>query len=118
MIEKSALQAAATKTQTTFANLLREYLQHLFLTSFYKRAGSENFLFKGGTALKLIFGSPRFSEDLDFSGLKNSVSYEKILENVLADFSFENLEVDLIESKSSSGGHLAILTVAVFGEKN
>lgn len=117
MIEKHLLQAYATKIETSLRNVLREYVQHLFLTSFYKKAGSENFLFKGGTALKLVFGSPRFSEDIDFSGIKNSLNYEKILENVLLDLSFENIGVDLLESKSTSGGHLAILVVTLFGEK-
>ena len=83
MIEKHFLEVHATKTETSLSNVLREYVQHLFLTSFYKKSLSENFLFKGGTALKLVFGSPRFSEDIDFSGIKNSGHYEKILENVL-----------------------------------
>lgn len=117
MIEKHLLQTYATKIETSLHNVLREYVQHLFLTSFYKKAGSGNFLFKGGTVLKLVFGSPRFSEDIDFSGIKNSVNYEKILENVLVDLSFENIGVDLLESKSTSGGHLAILVVTLFGEK-
>lgn len=94
MIEKPVLQAAATKAQTTFGNFLREYCQHLFLTHFYQKKKSENFLFKGGTALKLLYGSPRFSEDIDFSGQKNSVVYEKILEETLVDLSFAGFEVD------------------------
>lgn len=117
MIEKQTLQNYAVRYQTSFGNVLREYLQHLFLTNFYKSEISQNFLFKGGTALKLVFGSPRFSEDLDFSGFKNSISYEKILEDVLLNFSFENIETDLIESKPTSCGHLAILEFNLFGEK-
>lgn len=117
MIEKQALQNYAVKLQTSFRNVLREYLQHLFLTNFYKKEVSQNFLFKGGTALKLVFGSPRFSEDLDFSSFKDSGNYEKILEDVLLNFSFENIETDLIESKPTSGGHLAILELGLLGEK-
>lgn len=67
--------------------------------------------------MRLVFGSPRFSEDLDFSALKNSVGYEKILERVLLNFSLENIKTELIESKPTSGGHLAILSLALFGEK-
>lgn len=117
MIEEFILRKIALKNQTTFRNVLREYLQHLFLSSFYKRKGSENFLFKGGTALKLIFGSPRFSEDIDFSGIKNSFLYEDILAEVLSDLALENLEVELQESKKTSGGHLAILKIVAFGEE-
>jgi len=31
---------------------------------------SQKLVFKGGTALRLAYGSPRFSDDLDFSELK------------------------------------------------
>ena len=67
--------------------------------------------------MRIAFGSPRFSEDLDFSGLKNSINYEKILEEVLLNFSFENIKTDLIESKPTAGGHLAILGFDLLGEK-
>ena len=117
MIEEQVLRNHAVRLQTSFRNILREYLQHLFLTDFYKKDGSRNFLFKGGTALRIVFDSPRFSEDLDFSGLKNSVNYEKILEEVLLNFYFESIETNLIESKPTSGGHLAILGFNLFGEE-
>lgn len=117
MIARQILEEQKIKQQTTFRNVLREYLQHLFLSRFYQQPGSENFLFKGGTALKLVFGSPRFSEDIDFSALKNSRKYEKILEEVLATFSLENIQAELVESKPTSGGHLMILAFNVFSEK-
>lgn len=71
MISSDFVKRLATQTQTTELNILREYLQHLFLSYFYKRKDSEKVLFKGGTALKFIYGSPRFSEDLDFSAKKS-----------------------------------------------
>lgn len=117
MIEKQHLINQSVKNGTSFRNLLREYLQHLFLADFYQKPLSENYLFKGGTALKLLFGSPRFSEDIDFSGLKNSLNYEKILEGVLLNFSFENIKIELMESKPTSGGHLAIVNFSLLGEK-
>lgn len=117
MMDRQILQNLAQKNQTTFRNVLREYLQHLFLSSFYKHSPSEHFLFKGGTALRLIFGSPRFSEDLDFSAVKNSVDFEDLLENVIYDIAQENIKVDIMESKPTSGGHLAILQIESLGEK-
>lgn len=116
MIEEKTLRLYAQKNQTTFRNVLREYLQHLFLASFYKKAGADHFLFKGGTALKLVFNSPRFSEDLDFSGLKNSYQYEQILQEVLGDHVCGKTNFDLSESKPTTGGHLAILSVDIFGQ--
>jgi len=68
MITQETIQKLATKYQAPeFPNIIREYFQHLFLSNLYKIDGSQNIMFKGGTALRFIYGSPRFSEDLDFS---------------------------------------------------
>jgi predicted nucleotidyltransferase component of viral defense system len=48
-------------------NIVREYFQHLFLSEFYKLEDASHLLFKGGTALRIVYQSPRFSEDLDFT---------------------------------------------------
>ena len=50
-----------------FPNIVREYFQHIFLGELYRLPDAGKILFKGGTALRIIYGSPRFSEDLDFS---------------------------------------------------
>jgi len=115
MIRKDFLEKYALKNQTSFLNVAREYLQHSFLASFYKQKGSENFLFKGGTALRLVFGSPRFSEDLDFSGIRNGVNFENVLIEVLGDLTKEGFQIELKESKPTAGGFLAILAVNLFG---
>lgn len=68
MITQDTIQKLAVQHQTSdFPNIIREYFQHLFLSELYKLPGAENLLFKGGTALRIIYNSPRFSEDLDFS---------------------------------------------------
>lgn len=67
MITLEEINELTTKHQVPRVDIVREYFQHLFLSHFYKLGGSEKVLFKGGTALKLVYGSPRFSEDLDFS---------------------------------------------------
>ena len=56
-----------------FPNIVREYFQHIFLSELYKLPNAQKLLFKGGTALRIVYGSPRFSEDLDFSlfGISN-----------------------------------------------
>lgn len=104
MISLSQIKFLSVKQQTSELNIIREYLQHLFLSFFYEEKGSENFLFKGGTALRIIYQSPRFSEDLDFSGLRNGRILEKINENVLLKINQLNIKTELIESKPTSGG--------------
>ena len=71
MITNEVLQKLARQYQTAiFPNIAREYFQHVFLSELYKLPEAKNLLFKGGTALRVIYGSPRFSEDLDFFALK------------------------------------------------
>ena len=48
-------------------NLLREYLQVFTLRSLQESEAFTNLSFAGGTALRFLFGLPRFSEDIDFS---------------------------------------------------
>lgn len=117
MIDKAFLHHFATKNETSFENVLREHVQHLFLRSFYTKKDSRNFLFKGGTALRLVFGSPRFSQDLDFTGVKNSKTYERVLEDTLISLSQEGISVDIEESKETTGGQLASIRIKVFGER-
>lgn len=68
MITQDAIHQLAKQSHTSeHPNVVREYFQHLFLSELYKLPEAEHLLFKGGTALRIVYGSPRFSEDLDFS---------------------------------------------------
>ena len=110
MISQASLTQAARAQQTTELNVAREYCQHLFLSAFYRQAGSERVMFKGGTALRIVFGSPRFSEDLDFSGF--GITVDSIENGVLAatgEIEQHGIGVQLKESKPTSGGYLATL---------
>jgi len=111
MLDVEYLKKLALKFQTREENVAREYLQHLFLSSLYKIKGSENIFFKGGSALRIIYHSPRFSEDLDFSSknflLKKEI--ESIFLEVLSQIEKENIKIELKETKFTSGGYLGIL---------
>ncbi|HEX5037978.1 MAG TPA: nucleotidyl transferase AbiEii/AbiGii toxin family protein [bacterium] len=48
-------------------NLLREALHHLILQEVDRKGGFSKICFLGGTALRVVYGLDRFSEDLDFS---------------------------------------------------
>jgi predicted nucleotidyltransferase component of viral defense system len=47
--------------------VIREEVEVFFLKALFESSISERIIFKGGTALRLLYDSPRFSEDLDFS---------------------------------------------------
>lgn len=48
-------------------NIMREYLQAYILRLMHDAGAFRGLAFVGGTALRFLYGLPRFSEDLDFS---------------------------------------------------
>lgn len=108
MISLGEIKRLAIKYQTTEQSVIREYFQHLFLSYFYQQPISSSVYFKGGTALRIIYNSPRFSEDLDFSAVKiNIKNLEENLLFILDQIEKENINVSLKEAKTTSGGYLA-----------
>ena len=65
-------------------NLLREYLQYVILDVIYNSQYGSRLVFMGGTAIHMIHGNRRFSEDLDFDnkGLSRD-DFEGLSQNVL-----------------------------------
>lgn len=115
MISPDTIDRLAKKYQTTELNVRREYLQHLFLSSFYQQEQSQEVLFKGGTALRLLYQSPRFSEDLDFSApLKPESFFQNLLLETLVNVERSGFRSAIDEAKVTSGGYLAALTFSGF----
>lgn len=104
MIIRQFITDLSTKYQTTETNIAREYCQHIFLSYLYKKSGSDKLLFKGGTALRIIFNSPRFSEDLDFSSSNLSIDeINSLIDNVLKDIKNEGILCDKIVNPGTQG---------------
>lgn len=117
MLSRDDLQKFTNKYQTIEKNVAREYLQHLFLANLYKIKGSEKLMFKGGTALRIAFLSPRFSEDLDFTG-QNIYHYQEIDElfiSALSEVGKMGIEVDVREAKPTTGGYLGLIHYEMLG---
>lgn len=55
--------------------VLREYLQYKILNSIFKSPIKNKIVFLGGTAIRIVHGSNRFSEDLDFDNF--NLSYDE-----------------------------------------
>jgi hypothetical protein len=58
------------RTRDDYVNALREILQQLTLLGLWRAKFFEGAAFYGGTALRVLYGLDRFSEDLDFSRLR------------------------------------------------
>lgn len=85
-------------------NMIREYLQARILESLQHSGAMIPLAFQGGTALRFLFGIPRFSEDLDFALEHYEESYDlrKYLKNVQSNFSAEGytLEIKVNDQKT------------------
>ena len=83
-------------------NLLREYLQYKILEFIFSSDLGVNLVFMGGTAIHIIHGMPRFSEDLDF----DNIGLDKKDFRRLADFIEKKLRLEGydIEVKTSFSG--------------
>ena len=116
MITADAIKKMAVAQQATELNIAREYAQHLFLSGFYQQRGTQQVMFKGDTALRIVYNSPRFSDDLDFSGFGVSVSdIEDWVATVSESIEQSGISVSLEESKRTSGGYWGILDLEFSG---
>ena len=110
MIDQETIAKLAVRYQTEPLNIWREYFQHLFLSHFYKQPNTDKIYFKGGTALRLIYRSPRFSEDLDFSSsLKNISKIEQAIINALMEIERGGITTKFDEAKQTTGGYLTLI---------
>ncbi|MCR5078366.1 MAG: nucleotidyl transferase AbiEii/AbiGii toxin family protein [Bacilli bacterium] len=80
---------------------IRETLQELILaalskTDFFKKAA-----FYGGTALRIFYGLPRFSENLDFSLVKkdDSFHWDPYFDEIESVFNRYGLKIDALEKE-------------------
>ena len=118
MINKDYLDKLIIKHQTIRQNIYREYYQHVFLSYCYQQKGADNLFFKGGTALRLLHGSPRFSEDLDFdANIHDQKVIENILEDTMVEMEREQIVTNLTEGKSTTGGYLAVVEFKAFKQR-
>lgn len=108
MLSKETIRELAVKWQTTELNVLREYYQHLFLSCLYQIPLSEKLAFKGGTALRIAFGSPRFSEDLDFTANLSNYHLARLFTEAVGRIAQAGIRVATEEDKPTSGGRFSL----------
>jgi hypothetical protein len=115
MIANDALAALRTKYHTTELHGQREYMQQLFQSYLYQQPHTNKMYFKGGTALRIVYGSPRFSEDLDFGlALHDVDEIETAVLHTLVEIEREGITTRIVDSVKTSGGYLAVIAF-IFG---
>lgn len=76
--------------------LLREYLQHKILALIFSSDFAMKFVFLGGTCLRIVHQSNRFSEDLDFDNFDLSPQdFEQLAQVIKQGLEREGLEIEM-----------------------
>jgi predicted nucleotidyltransferase component of viral defense system len=71
MLDEYGCQSA-----TDYENALKEIMQEIALLGLWRVKFYEHALFYGGSCLRILYGLPRFSEDLDFSLLRPDHNFD------------------------------------------
>lgn len=81
MLTKTQIQRMAQRNGIGMQVQERDYLQHLLLWILYSR--SQALIYKGGTALRMVYGGNRYSEDLDFNGPSDVAVLQSLWQEII-----------------------------------
>jgi predicted nucleotidyltransferase component of viral defense system len=81
MLTRGQIQRLAQRHGIGVQAQERDYIQYLLLFLLYSK--SQSLVFKGGTALRIVYKGNRYSEDLDFNGPANIASIKDLWQGVL-----------------------------------
>ncbi len=83
MLTKTQLAHLTQRHQIGLATVERDYLQLMFLYLLYTR--TQELILKGGTCLRIVYRSNRYSDDLDFNASGPVESVRQILQRTTRD---------------------------------
>lgn len=83
-------------------NKTRGFLQILMLKIMFDRGAFDNLAFVGGTALRILYGLRRYSEDLDFSLIKRQgYNFKTLLRQLAYELKQYNLKVEFTSKETN-----------------
>ena len=93
MLTRQQLQRIAQRESIGLQAQERDYLQFLILSLVYAR--SQDLVFKGGTALRIVYHGGRYSEDLDFNAFGSATETQQLWNDVVDDLKRYGIEAEL-----------------------
>ncbi len=83
--------------ESDLINALKEVFQEIALLGLYQGGFFEKAAFYGGTALRILHGLPRFSEDLDFTLLEKNDDFniEQYFSSIIDEFEALGIKIDI-----------------------
>lgn len=85
-------------------NALKEVFQEIALLGLYQGGFFEKAAFYGGTALRILHGLPRFSEDLDFTLLEKNDDFdiEQYFSSIIDEFEALGIKIDIAKKEKKN----------------
>lgn len=92
---ETMLSRYKAETAEEYLRALREILQHLSLLGLWRADFFEHASFYGGTALRIFYGLPRYSEDLDFSLMHpdDAFTFDRYIWSICSELAATGFEV-------------------------
>ncbi|HET55255.1 MAG TPA: nucleotidyl transferase AbiEii/AbiGii toxin family protein [Ignavibacteria bacterium] len=105
---KQLISKPLPESEQEIVQLLRESLQSLALLGLWRSNFFEHAAFYGGTALRILYGLDRFSEDLDFSLLKpnKNFTFEKYKNSIIRELEAFGFKVTFEVKAKSKGSEI------------
>jgi len=102
MLTRKQIEKLAHKNRVSLFTQERDYIQAAYLSLLYSR--NFDLIFKGGTCLRIVYGSPRYSEDLDFNSSLDEDEAYSALETAARELEYFGIESELKNKRMSSSG--------------
>lgn len=104
MMLKQMLGRYATVTREEKIHAIREVMQEVALAGLQRGGFFQQAAFYGGTSLRIFYGLPRFSEDLDFSLLKENPDFllEDYFDAIKTEFTALGLPVTIAQKSKAA----------------
>lgn len=110
MISKNQIQEFSKRLAIDEFTIIREYIQVVFLSILYSVPRSQKIYFKGGTAIRLLLKSGRFSEDLDFTSELSINELDEAVNTAVKKVSLIVPEIKLKSSSKNKNSYAGILS--------
>lgn len=101
-MEREIAEGLSKKLKVDALQVVRESWEVAILKNLFDAPEGKFLIFKGGTALRLVYGSPRFSEDLDFSLTEDKLKgrFKSLIKDIMSPY--PELSITDLEEKYST----------------
>jgi predicted nucleotidyltransferase component of viral defense system len=103
MLTRTQIQRIAQRNQIGAQAQERDYIQNILLYLLYGH--SHALIFKGGTALRMIYRGNRYSEDLDFNGPDDVQMVQSSWVKIVQDCELFGIQAEIRNSWQSGSGY-------------